>query len=590
MFSAGMLFMALKKFLMVAVVAAVLVACGGNRNSEAHPDGESSLSKNVILSSGEGSCCNSSSVIAGDTIYDTRQLVDLLVELDSKELQSSNSRSSSSAFVAYVAPTTVIKGTMTDERDGKIYKTVEIGTQTWMAENLNYESANSFCYNDSAEYCAKYGRTYTWAVAIDSAGTWSANGKGCGSCVEGLCYFIASCTPTYPVRGVCPEGWHLPDTTEWKTLFTAVGGRLNAGEMLKSTSGWNDNRGENGNGIDAYSFAAFPTVCKHFKKGYFGYDGEDAHFWSSSQHSGSNAYFIRLDNDGDGVSCTHNYKDYGHSVRCLKDEFFEQSSSFGDTAEPSSSSAKSSSSAALRSGIPEGYVDPSTVVKGTMTDERDGQTYKTVKIGTQTWMAENLNYAYTGVPYEFRLVRSDSSSWCYGNDPAKCSKYGRLYTWIAAMDGVGRWSTNGKGCGYVHKEDEMCSPTYPVRGVCPEGWHLPDTTEWKILFSAVGGIYTASKMLKSTSGWGWNKYYKVYGNDVNGCGSDAYSFTALSAGDFYEGYNGEGRIAYFWSSSQYNGVDAHSVSLGYYDDRAHLFINFKDLGLSVRCVKDLQAE
>ena len=93
-------------------------------------------------------------------------------------------------------------------------------------------------------------------------------------------------------------------------------------------------------------------------------------------------------------------------------------------------------------------------------------------------------------------------------------------------------------------------------------------------------------MLKSTSGWGWNKYYKVYGNDVNGCGSDAYSFTALSAGDFYEGYNGEGRIAYFWSSSQYNGVDAHSVSLGYYDDRAHLFINFKDLGLSVRCVQD----
>ena len=566
--------MALKKFLMVAVVAAVLVACGGNRNSEAHPDGESSLSKNVILSSGEGSCCNSSSVIAGDTIYDTRQLVDLLVELDSKELQSSNSRSSSSAFVAYVAPTTVIKGTMTDERDGKIYKTVKIGTQTWMAENLNYESANSFCYNDSAEYCAKYGRTYTWAVAIDSAGTWSANGKGCGSCVEGLGYFIASCTPTYPVRGVCPEGWHLPDTTEWKTLFTAVGGRLNAGEMLKSTSGWNDNRGENGNGIDAYSFAAFPTVCKHFKKGYFGYDGEDAHFWSSSQHSGSNAYFIRLDNDGDGVSCTHNYKDYGHSVRCLKDEFFEQSSSFGDTAEPSSSSAKSSSSAALRSGIPEGYVDPSTVVKGTMTDERDGQTYKTVKIGTQTWMAENLNYAYTGVPYEFRLVRSDSTSWCYNDSVKYCAKYGRLYTWAAAMDSVGTWSTNGKGCGF----GLTCSPTYPVRGVCPEGWHLPDSTEWHTLFTAVGGKSTACKMLKSTSGW------KSSGN-----GTDAYAFSALPAGyrDYNGGYNREGHYAYFWSSTEYNSGTVYSMFLYYYyDDYAFLGYNLKPFGFSVRCVQD----
>ena len=89
-----------------------------------------------------------------------------------------------------------------------------------------------------------------------------------------------------------------------------------------------------------------------------------------------------------------------------------------------------------------------SVPTGTMTDSRDGQTYRTVKIGTQTWMAENLNYAYTGVPYNYSGNTFDSTSWYYDNDASYSTKYGRLYTWAAAMDSVGTWSTNGKGCGY----------------------------------------------------------------------------------------------------------------------------------------------
>lgn len=224
---------------------------------------------------------------------------------------------------------------------------------------------------------------------------------------------------------------------------------------------------------------------------------------------------------------------------------------------------------------------------GTLLDERDGQTYRTVKIGDQVWMAENLNYAYTGVPYKYGSLRegsftSDSTSWCYDNDPANCDTYGRLYTWAAAMDSVGKWSTNGKGCGY----NKTCSPTYPVRGVCPEGWHLPSITEFETLSTAVGGVqdedYTkewngAGTVLKSTSGW--------Y-NDGNG--TDAFGFSALPAGDGYYGgsYDFEDHYAYFWGSTEYGSYRAYGMYLAYGYDDARLGDYSKYYGFSVRCLKD----
>lgn len=220
----------------------------------------------------------------------------------------------------------------------------------------------------------------------------------------------------------------------------------------------------------------------------------------------------------------------------------------------------------------------------TLTDMRDGQTYKTVTIGDQVWMAENLNYAYTDVPYNYSGCTSDSTSWCYDNDPANCAKYGRLYTWAAAMDSVGTWTTNGKGCGY----NKTCSPTYPVRGICPEGWHLPDTTEWKTLFTAVGGVqdesYTArwngaGKVLKSTSGW--NEYEGI-------TNEDSFGFSALPAGGRnYDGdYYGEGDIADFLSSTEDGSSNAYGMYLRYSDGGAYLGYDFKSYGHSVRCLKD----
>lgn len=115
-------------------------------------------------------------------------------------------------------------------------------------------------------------------------------------------------------------------------------------------------------------------------------------------------------------------------------------------------------------------------------DERDGQIYKTVKIGEQTWMAENLNFnPGQGGSGENKY----NWSWCYNNEEKNCDVAGRFYTWAAAIDSVKLANDvdNPQDCGY-HK---TCALPVKVQGICPTGWHLPDTTEWKNLFAAVGG-------------------------------------------------------------------------------------------------------
>lgn len=236
----------------------------------------------------------------------------------------------------------------------------------------------------------------------------------------------------------------------------------------------------------------------------------------------------------------------------------------------------SSSSALSSSSYIQEVVDPSTVVAASMTDERDGQTYKTVKIGNQVWMAENLNYAYMGAPYDYRDFISDSISWCSNDEEDNCTKYGRLYTWAASMDSVAEFSDNGKGCGF----DVECSPTYPVRGICPEGWHLPSRDEWIILLDAVGDRSTSATMLKASEGWDAC-------NGKSGGGSDAYLFSALPTG--YKGYGYftvDGRDAWFWSSSENGSNSAYFVELSHCNKNAILTTLEKYDGFSVRCVKD----
>lgn len=131
---------------------------------------------------------------------------------------------------------------------------------------------------------------------------------------------------------------------------------------------------------------------------------------------------------------------------------------------------------------------------GTMTDERDGQTYKTVTINGLTWMIQNLNYAYLQPTLDL-----DSSSLCYDNIPSNCDEYGRLYLWSATVDSAALFGEEGKGCGYFASEEDwhVCftGKDKSVRGVCPEGWRLPtfnemfDLIKWRIVGSDQGEVW-----------------------------------------------------------------------------------------------------
>ena len=203
-------------------------------------------------------------------------------------------------------------------------------------------------------------------------------------------------------------------------------------------------------------------------------------------------------------------------------------------------------------------------------DARDLQLYRFVTIDTQTWMAENLNYSdSTNYP------SMKGRNWCYENKLDSCTKYGRLYTWAAAIDSMklANDATNPLTCGYGVE----CGLSGKVQGICPDGWHLPSDAEWDALITAVGGKSTAGKVLKSQKGW-----YD------SGNGTDAVGFSALPAGyrNKYGRFYYDGYYAYFWSSTEGNSGDAYYMYLDYYGGDAYLYDDIKYFGLSVRCLRD----
>lgn len=181
---------------------------------------------------------------------------------------------------------------------------------------------------------------------------------------------------------------------------------------------------------------------------------------------------------------------------------------------------------------------------GTATDPRDGNTYATEVIGSQTWFIENLKYESRG-------------SWCYDDDPANCAIYGRLYDWASAID------------------------------ACPDGWHLPNDEEWKQIEMQLGmsrteadatGFRGTDEALKMKSVSGWHNNYN--GNNSSG-------FNVLPAGYYFDGAFYElTEVAQYWSATKDGNTGAFSRSIMWNDHRIVRNVSSVNAGISVRCVKD----
>lgn len=163
-------------------------------------------------------------------------------------------------------------GTFTDSRDGKTYKTVKIGSQVWMAENLNYNTGSgSWCYNDDSSNCAKYGKLYDWETAND----------------------------------VCPSGWHLPSLAEFETLLQNCGGEGASSYSVLI---------ENGN-------SGFSALFGGFRVGrsIFLYMGDIGYFFSSSESDDEYAWNLNINSNSKKTYMSTINKSVGFSVRCVKD-------------------------------------------------------------------------------------------------------------------------------------------------------------------------------------------------------------------------------------------------------------------------------
>ena len=295
---------------------------------------------------------------------------------------------------------------------GKIYNTVQIGSQCWLKENIDIgimipglqkQTDNGiiekYCLNDSPDSCIKYGGLYQWAETVQykngATDTTIQNPPFSGN-----------------VQGICPPGWHIPDLFEYGSLRGTVS---NKGNSLLEIG--------QRNGTNISGFSALLTGYREYN-GNFYPSNQIAFFRSSSEYSNNTSFSPCLDYTIGDVFMNRAFKTYGFSVRCIKDELINVQACPGTS---------------------------------TVTDTRDNKVkvYNTVLIGNQCWIKENLDVGEMITGSRDQSNNNIIEKYCYNNSLDSCKKYGGLYLWSEAIQ---------------YKNGDYNTI---IQGICPVGWHIP---------------------------------------------------------------------------------------------------------------------
>lgn len=486
-----------------------------------------------------------------------------------------------------------------DTRDNQSYNTVQIGDQCWMAENINVgtiingttQTDNNvlerYCYENSEAICDIYGGLYEWPEAMQ----YSTSGGA---------------------QGICPEGWQIPKDGDWLVLDNFLGGAAVAGGKMKSTGTIEQGTGlwyaPNTAATNESGFSGLPggffafNNCSYLELGNTGY------FWSSSQYTTTGAFWHGLYSNSAGVDRQAGNGTNGFSVRCIK----------ACLPEPTQSDAGSDqlgitgTSTILAGNTPANGTGFWTVISGTggtiitptsptsefqgvegneyilawtiTTDcgsssdhvvisfgivsficgnslHYEGQSYATIQIGLQCWMAENLNVGTQVNPYE-QSNNGIIEKLCFENNPANCDEYGGLYEWNEMMN----YSTNQTN-----------------QGICPEGWRVPELPEWESLISYLGGSSVAGGKMKEAGFTHWD--------EPNTEATNESGFRALGGGRYSDGYGLLNQYANFWTSF-FNGEDQLQKFVQYNSgsvETGYAYYEYQNAN-SVRCIKDIEPQ
>jgi uncharacterized protein (TIGR02145 family) len=244
----------------------------------------------------------------------------------------------------------------------------------------------------------------------------------------------------------------------------------------------------------------------------------------------------------------------------------KSSDNFISNTEPSSSSHKTSSnssqepiSSSTPPSEPNTQLCPYDSAKSTLTCIE--KTYKTVTVGTQIWMAENLNFGTFIVEEDFSTRQKRGQKFCYENSISNCNLLGGLYQWHTALD-------------FTY----LASSPIEIKnhqGICPKDWHLPNTEDWKILANFLGGVKIAGTKMKSKS---------FGGNNQSGLNIIAAGYRSV-----FHSFNDRGSTSSFWEASEeyHDGGELQSWELSMDEDKFELYwYTAIENGLSVRCIKD----